>query len=269
MPDIGTLDFGPRNDEDPVFEAVRKSVNTHANQECLRSNLVFPVSVLDFIGQWAASWAIQHYGTYINAGAPRLTSEGWAKAWVTGFVDWYQQPQNAARRNDSASMPDFLQTCYEGILIQVQRAYRNIPWTLGYVQRGDGLWRSGVPEPAIERINMNLMGCTVDTWKSTKLRGNLGNLCLPSTCTYGGLQLELGDEILSDWIAPPDASHGHPFQTMCRLFNLRTGKGNLQSDNAETGRKAYQILLAGSGYWRIVVAEKKAPPCVITFFKVG
>ena len=267
MPDIGTLDYGPRNDEHPIAEALRKSIGIHAGKECLGSNQVFSVGVLDFIGQWAATWAIQNYGTYINAGALRLTSEGWAKAWVTGFVDWYGQPQNAAHRNDSGAMPNFLQTCYEGILIQVQRDYRNIPWTLAGLQRGNGMWQSGIPESAIERINMNLMGCTVDAWKNTKLRGNLGNVYLPSVCTYGALQLELGDEILSDWIAPPDPNHGHPFQTMCKLFNLRTGAGNLKRTDAATGRKMYEIL--SSGLWRIVVAEQKAPPCVITFFKTA
>ena len=115
---------------------------------------------------------------------------------------------------------------------------------------------------------MNLMGCTVDTWKSTRLRDPLNfNVYLPSQCTYRGVKLELGDEILSDWILAPDANHGHPFSTMCSLFNDRKGGGaSVHSRDDVTGRAAYNVLKAGT--WRIVVAENKVPPCVITFFKV-
>lgn len=265
MPDISTMDFGPQATEDPIRQALRKAINMHAQKECLDSNQAFSVGVIDFIGQWASDWAIRNPGV-INPGVGRLTSEAWAKAWVTGFVAWYLRPMNAPHRNDFASMPPFGLTCEEGALTLAQREYRNIPWTLAYIQRNNGLWLSGVPDRAIERINMNLMGCTVAVWKNTKLRNGMGVLYLPSECVYGGLQLELGDEILSDWIAPPDPNHGHPFQTMCKLFNARTGPGSKVTRNdAATGRKSYEILSAG--LWRIAVAEQKAPPCVITFFK--
>jgi len=223
--------------------------------------------VLDYIGQYAATSAIHSNALYFN-NTERLKSEGWAKSWITGFVAWYLDPQNARYRDDPARQPNFLETCYQGSLIRAQRMYRNIPWTLGYIKRVDGLWLSGVPESALDRINMNLMGCRIDVWKGAKLRDGMGTLHLPSVCTSGGLTLELGDEILSDWIAPPDDSHGHPFSTMCTLFNLRAGGGaSVRSQDTATGRKAYDVLRVGT--WRIVVAEKKVPPCIITFFKVA
>lgn len=265
MAKIGDLDYGPTTDEDVQTQALRSELGKYTNKAWLDSNQPIAVDVLDYIGQFAATWAIQNQGLYFNF-TDRLTSTGWAKSWVTGFVSWYLDPQNSALRDDPAWQPDFLETCYRGCLIRATNNWRNIPWSLGYIKRRDGLWLSNVPESVIERIDMNLKGWTVDSWKSTKLRNGMGWLYLPSVCSKGAQKLELGDEILSDWIDPPDANHGHPLSTMWSLFEQRTGvSASLHSQNVETGRKTYDIIKAGT--WRIVVEEKKVPPCVITFFK--
>jgi len=265
MSKIGDLDYGPRDDENVLQQSIRSQLAKYTNQAWLDSNQAIAADVLDFIGQYAATRAIQDHALLFNY-TDRLNSVSWAKSWVAGFVSWYLDPQNAPHRDKLAMLPNYTETCYQGSLIRAQKAYRNIPWTLGYIKRVDGLWLSGVSDQALERINMNLLGCRVDTWKSTKLRGALGYLYLPSQCTCAGLSLKLGDEILSDWIEPPDANHGHPFSTMCSLFNLRKGAGaSVHSNDDATGRAAYDVLKAGT--WRIVVAERKAPPCVITFFK--
>ena len=182
-------------------------------------------------------------------------------------MEWYLNPQNANIRDNVAMQPDFLLTARRGHLLWATKEYRNIPWTFADVNRNDSLWFSGFDEVSLERINMNLQNCTVNFWKSTPLRQPMiGSLWLPSQCTNKGLTLILGDEILSDWLAPPDADHGHPFLTLCNVYNAKKDSDRLHRPQDPSTRKSYEVLIMG-GRWRIAVNDGN-PPSVITFFKV-
>lgn len=267
MPNIGDQDWGPRGQELPWMETVRSDLGQFTNRTWLDSNQDIPVNVLDYIGQYAATWAIQN-ALAMQWNGPRCTHTAWARGWIVGFVAWYLNPGNAAIRDDVARQPNFLVTAQQGLYAIAQKEYRNIPWTFGDFIRADSLWFSTFQDASLERVNMNLMNCTVDQWKVTPLRAPMiGSLWLPSQCTYRGLKLELGDEILSDWLSPPDASHGHPFTTLCNVYSTKTDRDWIQHRNDTPTRKSYSVIVIG-GRWRIVIKDG-VPPCVITFFKDG
>ena len=147
------------------------------------------------------------------------------------------------------------------------KEYPHIPWNPGDITRVDSLWLSTFDATALSRVNMNLMNCTVNQWRNTPLRAPMiGSLWLPSVCTLGGLKLELGDEILSDWLEPPH-NHGHPFSTLRTIYNAKKESDRLHRPADPHDRKSYSVLGVG-GYWRIVVKDGD-PPCIITFFKEG
>ena len=259
MPKTYDTDWGPRGDENALRQGIRKAMGTYTNQMFVGMNVAIDVKVLDYITQYAATSAINNYDAQINNTA-RTNSESWARYWIAGYLDWYRTA-TPATRDDVGSQLRFADIAYRGALIVMRNRYPRIPWTLELVMRVDGpLMSASISERALDRINDNLVFSTVNTWKVTPLRS--GARCyLPSECKSGNTTIELGDEILSDWIDPVDANHGHPLQTLCKAYEAISPK-NTQKDG---DKLKCEVLLPG-GYWRIVWKEK-TPPCVVTFFR--
>lgn len=222
--------------------------------------------VLDYIARYAGNFAVE-FAQLMHNNSTRTNSTGTAKAWVAGFFDWYMDPRNRARRDDSAAQPDVIRTIERGHLLLAQKECRHIPWTEADVNRPNSLWYSDAPWQALERVNFNLMGCTVVSWHDARRRApNIGTIWLPGTVTYQGLTLKLGDEILSDWLAPPDAGHGHPFATLCKAFNEKTPADLVAHSSDSSKRKTYRVLQGGA-FWKLAVREVTVP-VIVSFFRL-
>jgi hypothetical protein len=225
------------------------------------------VEVLDYIVQYAAAFAISN-AQFMHSNSVRTNSVGTAKAWIAGYFEWYMDPRNRHWRNEIAAQPHFLVTMQRGHLLLAQKECRHIPWTDTDVNRLNSLWYSDCNWLSLERVNMNLMGCTVESWHDARRRlPNIGTIWLPGMVTYQGLTLKLGDEILSDWLAPPDANHGHPFATLCKAYNAKSADDLVAHGSDTAKRKTYRILMAG-GYWKLAVREATVP-VIVSFFKEG
>lgn len=222
--------------------------------------------VLDHIVRFAGDFAIE-YAQLMHNNSPRTNSMGTAKAWVAGFFDWYMDPRNRARRDDTGAQPDVIRTIERGHLMLAQKECRHIPWTEADVNRPNSLWYSDCPPQALERVNLNLVGCTVVSWHDARRRGpHIGTVWLPGTVAYQGLKLKLGDEILSDWLAPPDAGHGHPFATLCNAFNDKTPADLVAHSSDSAKRKTYRVLQGGA-FWKLAVREVTVP-VIVSFFRL-
>ncbi|MEJ7807874.1 MAG: hypothetical protein WKG03_18380 [Telluria sp.] len=222
--------------------------------------------VLDYIARYAGNFAIE-FAQLMHNNSPRTNSTGTAKAWVAGFFEWYMDPRNRARRDDVAAQPDVIRTIERGHLLLAQKECRHIPWTEADVNRPNSLWYSDCPPQALERVNCNLAGCTVVSWHGAKRRAPaVGTLWLPGAVTYQGLTLKLGDEVLSDWLAPPDGAHGHPFATLCKTFNAKTPADLVAHSSDSAKRKTYRVLQGGA-YWKLAVREVTVP-VIVSFFRL-
>ena len=265
MPNIGTIAI-PRNEpETAAQQGMRSELAIFINRQPNFAQL--PVDVADYITQTAARYAILN-AALLYHNSERTNSMGTAKSWIVGFMDWYLDVANLLYRDDSTRQPNFLLTVESGNLIRSKLECRNIAWTDTDVNRANSLWNSDFDWRSLERVNMNLMGCVVVSWKDARRRApGVGNIWLPGVITYKGVTLELGDEVLSDWLLPPDAGHGHPFQTLCKAFGDRK-PSDLRPHHTDTAtRKSYSMMIGG-GIWRlVVVGVQGAVPLIITFFK--
>ncbi len=222
--------------------------------------------VLDYIANYAGNFALE-FAQLMHNNSPRTNSTGTAKAWVAGFFDWYMDPRNRARRDDVAAQPDVIRTIERGHLLLAQKECRHIPWTEADVNRPNSLWYSDCPPQALERVNLNLYGCTVVSWHGARRRApHIGTVWLPATVSYQGLTLKLGDEILSDWLAPPDPGHGHPFPTLCKTYNDKTPADLVAHSSDSAKRKTYRVLQGGA-YWKLAVREVTVP-VIVSFFRL-
>lgn len=231
--------------------------------------------VLDYVTQVAGNFAVQWYNFYFHNPA-RTQSIGWAKAWAAGYFAWYfpnnPTPLHLQNRDDVAHQPDFWETAYRGALAIAMRVYPNIPWTLQVITDQWGPWmHPAITDEGLRRINMNLQGETVQSWDLIHFRPDVFGphvAChLPRICSNAGVELQIGDELYSDWVVPKDANHGHPMTTVRRLFAASRGGALVENlTRPKEDRESYRIVHARAK-WRIVYKPNANPPFIITFFK--
>ena len=288
MATIANISFPPRSGGSALERAIRADISRFVHKEWPALTLPTqdgrppaarflvggwndtgrPVAreVLDYIANYAGNFALE-FAQLMHNNSARTNSTGTAKAWVAGFFDWYMDPRNRGRRDQVAAQPDVIRTIERGHWLLAQKECRHIPWTEADVNRPNSLWYSDCPPQSLERVNVNLLGCTVVSWHGARRRApHVGTVWLPGTVAYQGLTLKLGDEILSDWLAPPDPGHGHPFSTLCQTFNVKTPADAVphSSDNAK--RKTYRVLQGGA-YWKLAVREVTVP-VIVSFFRI-
>ncbi|MBV8547553.1 MAG: hypothetical protein JO093_14015 [Acidobacteria bacterium] len=259
---IMDVDLGPRPQQTQAQGLIRKAIGTYVSTVLLRDGRNLDVTVIDYIIGWAATWAEdQIVNPYYPA---RLQPVEVAKRWVDGYVVWFVSTADDIRTRVNRQ-PDPTQITINGFLIEAQRSYRNIPWTLTMMGSGSSLWNHGaVTDTMLERVNMNMMGETIESWQRITFSGF--PLDMPLIVTKASSRLTLGVEVVLDWLIPPDVGHGHPMATI-RALKALAKPSNLRKDRDNSGtRKSYQII--HGGMW-VFVLDGPSQNTVITFYKQG
>ncbi len=258
---ITTIDMGPVVGQTPAQALIRREVGLYFAR-LMRYDL--DPAVADWIMGTAATWAENQV---VDPNLPsRLQPLATAKRWIDGYLEWYDAAPTHLR-NNVANQPNGQNVTDAGRLSYARRVYRNIPWTLVMIGDPNSLWNCRAigdtyPRDVLGRIDMNMMGETINTWQRVRL-GTV-DCDMPLRVTKGGSTLELGVEIVLDWVNPPDAGHGHPMSTI-RQLKAMAHPTNLRKDRDNSGtRKSYSILHGGE--W-IFVLDGPGQNTVITFYK--
>lgn len=254
---IMDVDWGPLPGQTPAQGLIRAEIGRYFGA-LMRIDL--DVRVVDYVIGFAASWA---ENILPNPALPvRLRAVEIAKRWIEGYLEWFDQTHTVVRTL-TAAQPDNNLLIRNGCVMDAKRAYRNILWTSVMMESPRCLYNCpAVTDAMLERVNMNMMGERIDRWLTIWFGGV--QVDLPDRVTKGGSTLTLGVEILNDWLAPPDAGHGHPMTTI-RQLKAFSGPNTLRRDRDNSGtRKSHSILHAGE--W-ILVLDGADGNTIITFYK--